>query len=1178
MDQRYLQLRKYIPAGCLGVVAAPSDLGYDADASNQWMLFSDPQDLTNDADTSAELSTLPLAAQEALLKSIRPYDALFRRRWVHFEFGVSRDGQESSILRVYVLPDDVDRRIIDRSDPVLQRLKKDLMARLDFSPRAWEGHSIDTSSPSRPLLLHQDGQTPDKNGADMSLLQMFNSIASPDPHPEVVHNGYAREFMTDLLNSKVPGLTTTLYPYQRRSAALMLQREAQPGQVLDPRLLQVADQHGQPWYYDNVVGTVLREPRHYDDVRGGILAEEMGSGKTLICLALILATRHQPAEVPDIYKGSNVAVRSRVGSLMDMAAATITRNSVPWSLYFDQNRAGGDREYEFCVQAIQRNLGWYDRPRPEARRGTRQPQTELPPTRIYLSRASLVIVPANLLGQWTQEIAKHTEGLKVLVLKTKDKIPPVEDLLTYDIILISIPRFENMWHEDRLPERDGSWRLDSPLGQIHFKRCIVDEGHKLGNAKIGGSKTNILLVLDCLQVSARWIATGTPSQGLYGVDDQTPAALAGKDTKTLADSGAQERKDLERIGSIASLYLRARPWSNTVEENGDTLADWKVYVMQPKHSPRSSGRKDCLRTTFESLIIRHRLSEVGDLLPPVNEKLVYLDGSYQDKIALNLFSMMIILNSVQSQRTDQDYFFHPRQRKNLLQLVHNLRQSSFFGGSFFSADEITKSVETAEKFLEEKKITVSEEDERLLREAIAFGKIAQLNKIREAANMHHEVPVYVRDFPGGLDQAQSWSMRTDDLKEDPVCSNWRLISALQRFLNPWVDSPQGLNTLLNGGRLMDEGNKERDKALSEQLSTGTSADNDHKKHNQTLAGNTKLGEDGVSPRKRHTGLLKASKGAESIPTPPQTPEADIPEPLAKTQIISTASAKLSYLVDSIIKYQDDEQILVFYENENVAWYLAGLLEVLDIKHLIYAKGITVERRAQYVATFNQSTKFRVLLMDISQAAFGLDMRSASRIYFINPVLNPQVEAQAIGRVRRISQKKEVFVETLVLRGSLEEVIMERKQKMTQAEHRKCKSILDDRPIFNWILNVKIIPLPDIDNTDGPAQMAPLKTPQYVFGRGFGRETSHPDEDLVPKEADSLVSSATASPTPNLVKRKFALSFGQRQSSSGLSTPDSMEPPPRRVRFAASEDDDVSPSPALLAEPRVVRFADEPVDD
>jgi hypothetical protein len=52
--------------------------------------------------------------------------------------------------------------------------------------------------------------------------------------------------------------------------------------------------------------------------------------------------------------------------------------------------------------------------------------------------------------------------------------------------------------------------------------------------------------------------------------------------------------------------------------------------------------------------------------------------------------MMIIFNSVQSQRTDQDYFFHLRQRKALMQLVNNLKQASFFGGVFYSTEDIRK--------------------------------------------------------------------------------------------------------------------------------------------------------------------------------------------------------------------------------------------------------------------------------------------------------------------------------------------------------------------------------------------------------------------------------------------------------------------------------------------------------
>lgn len=237
-------------------------------------------------------------------------------------------------------------------------------------------------------------------------------------------------------------------------------------------------------------------------------------------------------------------------------------------------------------------------------------------------------------------------------------------------------------------------------------------------------------------------------------------------------------------------------------------------------------------------------------------------------------------------------------------------------------------------------------------------------------------------------------------------------------------------------------------------------------------------------------------------------------------------------------------------------------------------------------------------MEISQAAFGLDMRSASRIYFVNPVLNPQVEAQAIGRARRISQKKPVTVETLVLRGSMDEVIVQRRQEMTQAEQRKCRSILDDRPIYNWILNARIIPLP-AEEPDGPAQTAMLKTPQFVFGRGFGRGLADPDEDLVAVPVSPTAGNKTSSsgirirgavrmaaaagatpteraqsqevvldtimakekgaivtiltPTPGK-KRRLPSESGPGPGSTSKSEVSSSRPS-RRVRFAADDDDD-----------------------
>lgn len=204
-----------------------------------------------------------------------------------------------------------------------------------------------------------------------------------------------------------------------------------------------------------------------------------------------------------------------------------------------------------------------------------------------------------------------------------------------------------------------------------------------------------------------------------------------------------------------------------------------------------------------------------------------------------------------------------------------------------------------------------------------------------------------------------------------------------------------------------------------------------------------------------------------------------------------------------------------------------------------------------MTTFNKTTKFRVLLMDMTQAAFGLDMQSASRIYFLSPVLNPQVAAQAIGRARRISQQKPVSVETLVLKGSIEELIVSRRQAMTQAEHRKVRNILDDKPIFEWIKNPRFIPLPD-GPLDFVAQMSPLKQPQFIFAREAAR-ISHPDEDIVTYDALEAEKDGIPKAT-SVMKRKRDTDWGSADDTDlevrlNKGGGNNRERPARRVRFS-----------------------------
>ncbi|KAH7218618.1 SNF2 family N-terminal domain-containing protein [Fusarium oxysporum] len=1012
------KITAFIPTGCIPVKRTEIKLDSEwfLDELREWRTFGSLSKEIGETDLEDDEPFLPDNLEIALTRigTLRPCIKLFRASWAKLQFSIQNNDSDNGLLRVYLLPDDVLRSMVDRSNQSLLKARNAVLGQLNYSQEAWAGNpnAIWLDKP----LLHEAIVQNEHLNEGMSLLQLFNKIPSPTPRISSIEETYSKSAMCDILDGQVPGLKSELYPYQRRSSAMMLQKEVQPEQVLDPRLLHVKDQEGGSWYIDTVAGTVLREPRHYDGVSGGILAEEMGAGKTIICLALILATKGLPTQPPEYVCAEKAPIRKRLAPLAEMAASCATRNAVPWRPYFDLYKIKLGDEYERCIAALERNPGYYFIQSSEQRRTTRFcTGIQSKKKRLYLSNGSIVVVPPNLLVQWKQEISKHTDGLEVLVVTRDQPLPKPEDLSKFDLILFTQTRLENLLRQEGGLEQ-------SPLSKVHFKRCIVDEGHKLGHSRMS-SKSNMLLVLDALHFSARWIVTGTPSQGLYGVDMQTktPQSVAqpeeGGSVATCNTSRnsilEMERRDLERIGTMAALYLRARPWANTTLDVGDTMADWATYLLLPKHKKNSGGRWDCLRATLNSLIIRHQIAEVNSLFPPVNEKLVVLEGSYQDQMSLNIFSMMIIFNSVQSQRTDMDYFFHNKQRKALLQIVHNLKQASFFGGSFYSQQDIEKAVETAEDFLAEKKVPTSDQDRELLEQAIEFGHVVSANKVKALSNTFHEMPLSVHGLPHNV--SASWSL--DQEAGDHICSSSTMLVTLQKLIYKSASKPEELNSLLNG-RLIQEGVDSRMRMLTSDETTNSS---------QTLAGNTKLGDD------KHR--ITNANGISDVKAVVEATADGALGSLETVQITSTVSAKLSYLIDSVLRYQENEKILIFYENDNIAWYLAGVLEVLQVQHLIYAKGLTVQRRSQYVNTFNHNDDF-----------------------------------------------------------SIDEVILERKEHMTQAEHRRVQSILDDGPIYEWVKNARITPLPggEFSKED---QMSPLDTPQYVFRRGFGR-TMHPDEGLV----------------------------------------------------------------------------------
>lgn len=75
----------------------------------------------------------------------------------------------------------------------------------------------------------------------------------------------------------------------------------------------------------------------------------------------------------------------------------------------------------------------------------------------------------------------------------------------------------------------------------------------------------------------------------------------------------------------------------------------------------------------------------------------------------------------------------------------------------------------------------------------------------------------------------------------------------------------------------------------------------------------------------------------------------------------------------------------------------------------------------------------VFLLSLRAGAAGLTLTAASRVFLLEPGLDPAIEQQAVARVHRIGQEREVVITRLLVQGSVEE------QVWLLAPHRRKRS-------------------------------------------------------------------------------------------------------------------------------------------
>ncbi|KAK4164910.1 putative ATP-dependent helicase IRC20 [Cladorrhinum sp. PSN259] len=313
-----------------------------------------------------------------------------------------------------------------------------------------------------------DLQLPHKQISTWSPQDFYEAACIPDQHT----------FDVEVSSMEIPGLETTLYPFQRRAVQWLLKREGvhwtqvseanaggitpyiSPTESEPPASFKkLEDVDGEIFYFSPLVPAVTKSTalfQPYQRLRGGILAEEMGLGKTLEIISLILLHTRP----------------------------------------------------ETSVMVFDPFLG----------------------RELLATSATLIVAPSTLLEQWLSELKRHAPNLNVHYypgLKKASKIQSEEEnsaehLANQDIVVTTYEVLRSdIWSAYDEPQRSMRnqkqyERVKSPLVQLSWWRVCIDEAQMVENWTSKAAQLARLIP----RVNS-WGITGTP------VKDNTSQDLRG---------------------------------------------------------------------------------------------------------------------------------------------------------------------------------------------------------------------------------------------------------------------------------------------------------------------------------------------------------------------------------------------------------------------------------------------------------------------------------------------------------------------------------------------------------------------------------------------------------------------------------------------------------------------------
>lgn len=262
----------------------------------------------------------------------------------------------------------------------------------------------------------------------------------------------------------------------------MVQRELRPGSIPDPLYVSLRGIDGTTFYLQPATMEILRDRPRVFQRRGGILCEELGTwpdvmakdytyrgcnegtGKTVMTLALIMSTMDQlpapeesildprPVMTPLSFRHfpspTYVEARNRFSQRLNKRTSSESDapripSLVEYALDLCRLNPGETKVHQndevlrdrHLWAAFKRDTPFYhhyeDVPL-TVNRTSRKARGGKGPKTMYLTSGTLVVVPANLMNQWANEMNKHCDYTLKRYIVTGG-LPPAQKLALNDV-------------------------------------------------------------------------------------------------------------------------------------------------------------------------------------------------------------------------------------------------------------------------------------------------------------------------------------------------------------------------------------------------------------------------------------------------------------------------------------------------------------------------------------------------------------------------------------------------------------------------------------------------------------------------------------------------------------------------------------------------------------------------